>query len=77
MTYSVFSKPNCPQCLMAKALLKSKDISYNEYVLQTEPEVEAFKERFPDVRAMPYILINGWPVGDRGTYGDLVLHLKK
>lgn len=72
--YSVFSTPGCVQCRAAKALLKGKEIAYNEFLLDTPDQIESFKERYPGVRSMPLVLDDkGDVIGD---YSRLLAHVK-
>lgn len=72
--FSVFSTPGCVQCRAAKALLKGQEIPFNEFLLDTPDQVENFKERYPGIRSMPFVLDGaGNPIGD---YQKLVNYLK-
>jgi len=51
----VYSKPNCPGCDTLKAKLKAEGVDYVEIVLGTDMSIEAFKEKFPLVRSVPYM----------------------
>lgn len=51
----VYSKPNCPGCDTLKAKLKAEGVDYVEISLGKDMSIEAFKEKFPLVRSVPYI----------------------
>ena len=51
----VYSKPNCPGCDTLKAKLKAEGVDYVEIVLGKDISIEAFKEKFPLVRSVPYM----------------------
>ena len=51
----VYSKPNCPYCQKAKALLNNKEVSYNEIIIGKDIEREEFINTFPNVRTVPFI----------------------
>ena len=62
--FVVYSKPSCPACDQAKALLKSKGLAYEERVLDVgQPKVEGvkyvtvqeLKALVPNVRTVPVI----------------------
>jgi len=59
----VYTKSNCPNCVSAKALLKSKGLEFKEICLDDEAERVAFAVVFPDARQMPQIFIDGQRVG--------------
>ena len=44
-TTVVYSKPNCPSCVKAKALLQSKNIPYQESIIGKDIQVEPLKYR--------------------------------
>lgn len=57
----LYTKPACPFCIRAKALLKSKNIPYNEYVLGVNIVKEDIQNRVArmgisaDIRTVPQI----------------------
>ena len=51
----VYSKPNCPGCDTLKAKLKAENVDYVEIMLGKDMSIEAFKEKFPLVRSVPYM----------------------
>lgn len=64
----VYSKGHCPYCMRAKALLKAKDVAYDEIdvsndVAQTKVMMQRSKRR-----TVPQIFINGQSIGG---YDDL------
>jgi glutaredoxin len=70
--YKIYSKPNCPFCVKAKDLLKSKNIDFQEYVLDvgqvkdstvdyfTVPQLQAL---VPGVRTVPQIFEDNTLIG--------------
>ena len=72
MNYTLYSKPGCSFCVKAKDLLSSKNLPYQEIVLDMGQEIPAektkiavdfFKSSFPTVRTLPLILVDGHPLG--------------
>ena len=63
MNIVVYTKANCPNCVAAKNLLKSKDLAYEERNMDDPGERMAFSMLFPDIRQMPQIFINQQRVG--------------
>lgn len=63
MNITIYTKSECPNCISAKNLLKSKGLTYNEVNLDREAERAAFMDMFKDVRQMPQIFIEGQRVG--------------
>lgn len=70
--FTVYSKPACPQCDQAKALLDSKGISYQTVMLDVgQPKVEhmqyisrdALLAKIPGARMMPQIMKDGKSIG--------------
>ncbi len=59
----VYSKPNCPQCEVAKNMLKKSNRDFTEIVLEKDITREDFIAQFPTVRQMPLITENGAVVG--------------
>lgn len=59
----VWSKPNCPQCDQAKALLKAQGIDFEERRIGTNWTREQLLEAVPTARTVPQIFINEQHVG--------------
>jgi glutaredoxin len=67
---TVYSKPNCPQCVTAKNLLKTNSIAFTEvevdYGQSTTNDTIArteFMEKFPSVRSLPHIVTEDAAIG--------------
>ena len=63
MRIVIYTKSACPNCVSAKALLKSKSLEYKEICLDNEQERIAFSVMFPDIRQMPQCFVSGQRVG--------------
>jgi glutaredoxin len=69
---TVFSKPNCPQCDQAKALLDARGEPYGVVMLDVG-QVRSLEEKYitreelleliPSARMMPQIMIDGIAIG--------------
>jgi len=79
--FTVYSKPNCPNCVQAKDLLTKKGLEFKEISLdfgQDKEEgkeyldVATFKSQFPAVKMMPHILENDATIGG---FSSLVKYL--
>ena len=64
MNITIYTKSNCPNCVSAKQLLKSKGLEYSECDLTNDlvKQAELFAA-YPDARQMPQIFIDGQRVG--------------
>ena len=63
MNIFIYTKSNCPACVAAKQLLKSKDLRYVECDMDDLKVRTAFMIAHPDVKQMPQIFINDQRVG--------------
>lgn len=65
MSIRVYTKNNCPNCVSAKQLLKSKGFEFQEIKIeQMSPQhMMAFTSAYPDARQMPQIFIKDQRVG--------------
>lgn len=61
--FTVYTKDNCPQCDIVKAMLTQKQLSFTALKIGADITLEAFKQEYPQVRALPYILSSGKPIG--------------
>ncbi len=59
----IYSKTYCPYCDRAKALLKSKGVSFEEHMMDDKPdELKALMEK-TGLRTVPQIFINDQLIG--------------
>jgi glutaredoxin 3 len=63
MNIVIYTKSNCPNCVTAKQLLKSKELAFEERSIDAPGELLAFSFLYPDIRQMPQIFINDQRVG--------------
>ena len=63
MNIVIYTKSGCPNCVTAKRLLDSKGIGFEEYDMDNPVIREIFTEKYPEVRQMPQIFIQGQRVG--------------
>ncbi|MFM7013127.1 MAG: glutaredoxin domain-containing protein [Betaproteobacteria bacterium] len=63
MNITIYTRSNCPNCVSAKQLLKSKGLEYDMIDADFEPYMRQLLVRYPDARQMPQIFINGQRVG--------------
>lgn len=64
MNITIYTKSMCPLCVQAKNLLKAKNLPYEEVKTDASEATRfAFFSEYPDVRQMPFIMINDQPVG--------------
>lgn len=59
----VYTKDSCPFCDQAKTLLRMKDQRFQEMKIGRDITREQFVDTFPDVRTVPFIIIDGEKVG--------------
>ena len=59
----IYTKDNCPFCVQAKNLFTNKGEQYIEKKIGKDITREEFMESFPDVRTVPFIIIDGEEVG--------------
>ncbi len=70
--YTIYTKPSCPACVQAKALLDSKGYAYVEMILDVGQEkaadknyvtVDQLREKVPGAKTVPQILYNEELIG--------------
>ena len=59
----IWSKYNCPYCDQAKALLKQRDVQFEERKIGDGYTKEELLEAIPTARTVPQIIINGNLIG--------------
>ena len=50
----IYSKPNCPNCDIAKAQAMIRGVKFEERCLDTQEKIASFLELYPGVRAVPF-----------------------
>jgi glutaredoxin len=63
----IYSKDNCPWCDRAKELMTNRNQTYTEFKIGRDITREEFMEKFPNVRTVPYIIINEEVTGGYDT----------
>ena len=64
MNITIYTKSNCPNCVAAKQLLKSKGLEYTEIEVESYPtQLNELLRHHPEARQMPQIFINDQRVG--------------
>lgn len=66
--FTLYTKPDCPNCVAAKNLLKLNDQEYTELAIGTDISREDIVEMAPGMRSAPIIYKDGTLVG---TYHNL------
>ena len=59
----IYTKDNCGYCVQAKNLFNAKSISYQEMKIGVDLTREDFMGLFPEVKTVPFIIIDGEKVG--------------
>lgn len=60
---TIYGKPSCGYCVMAKSLCEQKGVEYEYLTLQEDYTTEEFFEKFPTARTFPQITMNGEAIG--------------
>lgn len=63
MNITVYTKSGCPNCVTAKQLLKSKRLEYFEIDCDNPYEFDGLREKYPEAKQLPQIIIDGQRVG--------------
>lgn len=63
----IYTKTNCSFCAKAKAWFQEHDIPYTEHDVSTAAAFSEMKERLPDARTVPQILMDGHLIGGFDT----------
>lgn len=59
----IYTKDNCPYCVQAKNLFTNKGQQYTEMKIGADLSREDFISLFPEVKTVPFIIIDGEKVG--------------
>lgn len=60
---TIYGKPSCGYCVMAKTLCEQKSVPYQYLTLDEDYTAEEFFEKFPTARTFPQIMIESEAIG--------------
>lgn len=72
MKVEIYSKPQCPYCVQAKALAEREGHELTYKMLDEDFNREQLMETFPGARTFPQIIVNGEKIGGFTEYKALV-----
>jgi len=62
--FTIYGKDECPMCFKIKTVLELLGKEYEYKELDTDYTVEEFESKFPDVKSVPQIILDGKVLGD-------------
>tara|TARA_R110001592_G_scaffold29047_10_gene105790 strand:- start:93 stop:323 length:231 start_codon:yes stop_codon:yes gene_type:complete len=72
MKVEIYSKPQCPFCVQAKALAEREGYELTYKMLDEDFDREALMETFPGARTFPQIIVDGEKIGGFTEFKALV-----
>ena len=72
MKVEIYSKPQCPFCVQAKALAEREGAELTYKMLDEDFDRETLMETFPGARTFPQIIVDGEKIGGFTEYKALV-----
>ena len=72
MKVEIYSKPQCPFCVQAKALAEREGHELTQKMLDEDFNRETLMETFPGARTCPQIIVDGEKIGGFTEYKALV-----
>ena len=76
MKVTIYSKPQCPFCVQAKALAEREGHELTYKMLDEDFDRETLMETFPGARTFPQIIVDGEKIGGFTEYNALVKESK-
>lgn len=72
MKVEIYSKPQCPYCVQAKALAEREGHELTYKMLDEDFNREQLMETFPGARTFPQIIVDGEKIGGFTEFKALV-----
>jgi glutaredoxin 3 len=72
MIVEIYSKPQCPYCVQAKALAEREGHELTYKMLDEDFDRETLMETFPGARTFPQIIVDGEKIGGYTEFKALV-----
>ena len=63
MEITAYTLPGCSSCKTLKKLFERAQVQYTEIMVKRDIDAEEFKKSHINVKAFPYVEIDGLPVG--------------
>ena len=76
MKVVIYSKPQCPFCVQAKALAEREGHDLTYKMLDEDFDRETLMETFPGARTFPQIIVDGNKIGGYQEFKKLVDEVK-
>lgn len=70
----IYGKNDCGYCIAAKELLEELKVPFNYFTVGEDVQVGSITARFPGVRTVPVVVVNGDWIGG---YDDLKVYLEE
>jgi len=74
---TVYGKQNCGFCTQAITLLNDNELEYEKFIIDENISRDEFIDKFPDIRTVPYILIDNQPLGGYQQLKEYVENLTR
>lgn len=68
---TIYTTKICPYCVMAKALLSKKGVTYREVSVETRPDLRRWLVERSRQRTVPQIFVNGQALGGFSDISEL------
>lgn len=72
--FEIYGREGCDYCDMAKKILVDRNMKFEYYELKTDLTIEEFREKFPEQKTVPVVLLRGVKLGG---YTELVQYLEE
>ena len=72
MKVEIYSKPQCPYCVQAKALAEREGHELTYKMLDEDFDRETLMETFPGARTFPQIIVDGDKIGGYTEFKAIV-----
>ena len=72
MKVEIYSKPQCPFCVQAKALAEREGYELTYKMLDEDFDRETLMETFPGARTFPQIIVDGEKIGGYTEFKAIV-----
>ncbi len=72
MKVTIYSKPNCPYCVMAKNLAEREGAEVRYLSMGEDYDAKNFMAEFPTARTFPQIIVNGKKIGGYAEFEKII-----
>lgn len=76
MNIEVYTRNNCPRCVLLKEILHKESVEYTEYIIDKTISRDEVLQKFPNQRMLPIVVYNSVTLADSDQLVKIIMEKK-